>query len=147
MGGSETAQTCIDDTREALVLSVATSIERGETPPAAAKGGERTKQVNIRLTAEEKAVLTAAAKSRGYRPGRLHESQGTRQRPRVDDVGGAVSSRRSFRFPVTSGILVLDITNTMVCFSDRWGSANSYPLVAYRQPAHGHAVFWMRKTT
>lgn len=67
MGGGETAQTCIDDTREALVLSVATSLERGETPPAAAKGGERTKQVNIRLTAEEKAVLTAAAKSRGYK--------------------------------------------------------------------------------
>ena len=67
MGGGKTAQACIRDTQIALIVSVATTIERGETPSMPAKQGRRTQQVNVRLTDEEKAVLTATAKARGFK--------------------------------------------------------------------------------
>ena len=66
-GGGSTAQKCVQDTRLALVESVATMLERNEVPPLPASEGKRTEQVNIRLTAEEKALLSASAKSKGYR--------------------------------------------------------------------------------
>ena len=42
-------------------------LERGQRPPAPARQGTRTQQVNVRLTAEEKAVLEATAKNQGFK--------------------------------------------------------------------------------
>ena len=66
-GGGETAQQCVEDTRLALTAAVATMLERNEAPPLPASRGKRTEQVNVRLTAEEKAILSASAKAKGYR--------------------------------------------------------------------------------
>lgn len=66
-GGGETAQQCVEDARLALVESVATMLERNEVPPLPASRGKRTEQVNVRLTAEEKAILSVFAKSKGFR--------------------------------------------------------------------------------
>jgi predicted RNase H-like HicB family nuclease len=65
-GDGRTPEACIDDTREALVLAAATMIEAGQRPPAPATSGRRTEQVNVRLTAEEKLLLEASAKQKGF---------------------------------------------------------------------------------
>jgi len=52
---------------EATTLAVATLLESGEHPPAPARDGNREHQMNIRLTAEEKLALEAAARQRGFR--------------------------------------------------------------------------------
>ena len=67
MGGGNTPDECAKDTLEALTAAVATMLERGEVPPIAATEGKRTEQVNVRLSVEEKAVLAAAAQSRGFK--------------------------------------------------------------------------------
>jgi predicted RNase H-like HicB family nuclease len=66
-GGGKTPNQCVENTRQALVAAVAHLLERGESAPPPACEGRRTEQVNVRLTAEEKVILTAAAKSKGYR--------------------------------------------------------------------------------
>jgi len=48
-------------------LVVTHFLEQNEAVPAPAGEGKRTEQVNIRLTAEEKVILWASAKSKGYR--------------------------------------------------------------------------------
>ena len=53
-------------TREALAGAVAYLLERGQSPPPAAREGRRTQQVNIRLTAEEKALLETVAQQKGF---------------------------------------------------------------------------------
>jgi predicted RNase H-like HicB family nuclease len=65
-GGGATPEACIQDTRQAFVLAAATLIEAGERPPAPASAGLRTEQVNVRLTAEEKLLLEASAKRKGF---------------------------------------------------------------------------------
>lgn len=65
-GDGSSPEACIKDTREALVLAAATMIESGENPPTPAISGQRTEQVNVRLSAEERMLLEAAAKRRGY---------------------------------------------------------------------------------
>ena len=65
--GGKTPDECIHNTKEALVATVAHLLERGETIPAPASEGKRTEQVNIRLTAEEKAILVASARSQGFK--------------------------------------------------------------------------------
>jgi hypothetical protein len=42
-------------------------LEKGQTPPAPAREGHRSMQVNVRLTPEEKAVLESKAKAKGFR--------------------------------------------------------------------------------
>ena len=42
-------------------------LEQGQRPPSPARQGARTQQVNVRLTADEKAVLESTAKSRGFK--------------------------------------------------------------------------------
>jgi len=59
-------EACIASTREALVAAVAYLLEQGQRAPAAAKEGKRTTQVNVRLTAEEKAVLEGTARRKGF---------------------------------------------------------------------------------
>ena len=66
-GDGKTPDECIENTREALVASIAHLLERGEVVPAPASQGKRTEQVNIRLTVEERAILGASAKANGFR--------------------------------------------------------------------------------
>jgi predicted RNase H-like HicB family nuclease len=66
-GDGKTADRCINDTQEALCGAVAWMLEQGRKPPAPAKEGTRTQQVNVRLTADEKAVLETTAKHKGFK--------------------------------------------------------------------------------
>ena len=65
-GDGKTPDECIKNTMEGLISTVAHLLERGETVPAPASEGKRTEQVNIRLTAEEKVILSASARSKGF---------------------------------------------------------------------------------
>ena len=67
MGDGKTPEACIRATRQALTARIATMLEAGQTPPSPARQGLRTEQVNVRLTAEEKALLEKKAKGRGFR--------------------------------------------------------------------------------
>lgn len=49
------------------MVGVAVMLEAGQTPPLAACEEQRTQQINIRLTAEERLLIESAAKRRGYR--------------------------------------------------------------------------------
>jgi len=65
-GDGLTPAACIENTREALAATVAYMLEEGQTPPVPAKNGKRTTQVNVRLTAEEKAILEGSARRKGF---------------------------------------------------------------------------------
>jgi predicted RNase H-like HicB family nuclease len=65
-GDGPTAAACIDDTRQALSAAVAYLLEQGTAPPTPAKQGKRTTQVNVRLTADEKAILESTARRKGF---------------------------------------------------------------------------------
>lgn len=65
-GDGKTPEACIANTREALEGAVTYLLEEGGRPPAAATTGQRTEQVNVRLTAEEKVLLEASAKRKGF---------------------------------------------------------------------------------
>jgi predicted RNase H-like HicB family nuclease len=66
-GDGKTVEQCIQDAQEALCGAVACMLEQGQMPPAPAREGTRTQQVNVRLTAEEKAVLETTAKHKGFK--------------------------------------------------------------------------------
>jgi len=61
----KTAEECVHATREALSIAVATMLEMGKRPPGV--GGQRSVQVNIRLSQQEKLILEDASKRRGFR--------------------------------------------------------------------------------
>ncbi len=63
----KTPDECIKNTKEALMAAATHLLEQGKIVPAPATAGKRTEQVNVRLTAEEKIILTATAKSRGFK--------------------------------------------------------------------------------
>ena len=65
-GDGETPEQCVASTREALAAAVAYLFESGHSPPLPAKQGKRTTQVNVRLTAEEKAILEGTARRKGF---------------------------------------------------------------------------------
>jgi predicted RNase H-like HicB family nuclease len=67
MGDAKTAEKAVAATREALMAGVCTMLEAGQMPPAPARNALRTEQVNVRLTAEEKALLESRAKTKGFR--------------------------------------------------------------------------------
>ena len=67
MGDGKTVEQCVASTRQALLAAVATMLESGQSPPPPARQGVRSEQVNVRLTAEEKALLESTAKARGFR--------------------------------------------------------------------------------
>jgi len=67
MGDGKTVEACVRATRQALTVAVATLLEAGQSPPAPAREGHRSAQVNVRLTPEEKAVLESRAKAKGFR--------------------------------------------------------------------------------
>lgn len=66
-GDGRTAAAAVADTREALVTMVAYMIEEGEPVPSPASEGNRSVQINIRVTPEEKTVLESRARARGFR--------------------------------------------------------------------------------
>ena len=65
-GDGKTVNECMKDTREALCGAVALMVEQGQRAPAPSRMGRRTAQVNVRLTAEEKALLESTAQRKGY---------------------------------------------------------------------------------
>jgi predicted RNase H-like HicB family nuclease len=67
MSDGKTPDECVRATRDALTVTVATALERGEVPPAPASDNKRTEQINVRVTPQEKLILEEAARSRGFR--------------------------------------------------------------------------------
>lgn len=67
MGDGKTIQTCAEQTVEALVAAIATLLESGKQPPSAASAGKRDRQVNVRMTADEKMRLEETAQREGFR--------------------------------------------------------------------------------
>ncbi|MDD5327277.1 MAG: type II toxin-antitoxin system HicB family antitoxin [Phycisphaerae bacterium] len=65
-GDGKTPDECIQNTKEGLISVVAHLLEQGEVVPSPACEGNRTEQVNVRLTKEEKIILNASAKSQGF---------------------------------------------------------------------------------
>lgn len=65
-GDGKTVDAAVADTRQAMTVAVATMMENRERPPAPAKMGRRTEQVNVRLTPDEKLLLETVAKRNGY---------------------------------------------------------------------------------
>ena len=67
MGDGKTPDACVKSVREALTVTLAYMLEQGQRLPAAASDQTRATQVNIRLTASEKATLEQAAHRKGFR--------------------------------------------------------------------------------
>ena len=67
MGDGKTSASCVRSTRQSLTVAVATMLEQGQIPPSAAREGRRTVQAKVRFTPEEKTLLEARAKSKGFR--------------------------------------------------------------------------------
>jgi len=65
-GDGKTVNQCIKNTREALCGAVAYLLEEGRRFPTPARQGNRTQQVNVRMTPEEKLLLETAAKRKGF---------------------------------------------------------------------------------
>ena len=63
----KTPTECYRATQDALITIVATMIESGQKPPMPSSARKRTVQANIRLTAEEKLLLSSAATSLGFK--------------------------------------------------------------------------------
>ena len=61
-----TVSLCVRNLREAFTGWVAYQLEEGLKPQAPARTGPRTKQVNVRLTDEEKLLLETASKQKGF---------------------------------------------------------------------------------
>lgn len=67
MGDGETIEACARNAQEALEGVIAHLLETGKPIPAPASDENRTEQVNIRLTAFEKARIEAMARQGGFR--------------------------------------------------------------------------------
>ncbi len=65
-GDGKTVAQCVQNSREAFAGWVAYLLEEGQRPPTPAREGARSAQVNVRLTAEEKVLLEATARRKGY---------------------------------------------------------------------------------
>ena len=66
-GGGKTPTEAITDTREALATMVAYLLEENLAIPVPASEGNRSVQINIRVTPVEKTLLEASSRSRGFR--------------------------------------------------------------------------------
>jgi predicted RNase H-like HicB family nuclease len=67
MNDGRTPDECVKNTREAMAVCVAVLLEQGKRPPLPASGAQRSQQVNIRLTPEEKLLMEESARARGFR--------------------------------------------------------------------------------
>jgi predicted RNase H-like HicB family nuclease len=66
MDDGRTPDQCVEKTREAMVAMVAYMLEQGQTPPPPAATGARQVQINIRMSIEEKLLIEARARQKGY---------------------------------------------------------------------------------
>jgi predicted RNase H-like HicB family nuclease len=66
MDDGPTPEACLENTREALVVTVASMLEDGQVPPSPASQGKRDQQINIRLSALERSALEESARQAGY---------------------------------------------------------------------------------
>ena len=66
-GDGKTAAAAVADTRDALATMVAYMIEEGQAIPTPASEGNRSVQINIRVTPEEKAMLESRSRSKGFK--------------------------------------------------------------------------------
>jgi predicted RNase H-like HicB family nuclease len=66
MNDGKTAERCIANVRDAFVTTVAVMLEDGKIPPPPAFEGIRSEQLNVRLSAEERLRIDAAAKQKGF---------------------------------------------------------------------------------
>ena len=64
---AKTPEKCYKATQEAVMVAVATMMECGQRPPQPASAKKRNEQVNVRLTSEEKILLSNAASSLGFK--------------------------------------------------------------------------------
>ena len=62
---AKTPDSCVKATREALTVAVATMLELGKRPPTGRH--QRTQQVNVRLTPDERLALEEAASRLGFK--------------------------------------------------------------------------------
>ena len=67
MGDGRNPGECVKSTRNALTITVAYLLEKGERPPRPADDRERSEQVNLRLTRREKLLLEQTASRLGHR--------------------------------------------------------------------------------
>ncbi|MDP6479085.1 MAG: hypothetical protein QGI75_03490 [Phycisphaerales bacterium] len=67
MGDGRTPQAAIAATRSAVITAIATMLEMDEVPPAPARLGARTEQVNVRLSADERLRIEALARQGGFK--------------------------------------------------------------------------------
>lgn len=67
IGVGKTPDECVKETREIAISALATIIEMGQAPPTPAIQNQRSEQINIRVTAEEKLRLEEGARSKGFR--------------------------------------------------------------------------------
>lgn len=67
MADGKTVEACVSATIEATISAIATMLEQDERPPTPAAAAKRDRQVNIRLTADEKDRLEEAARVAGFR--------------------------------------------------------------------------------
>ena len=65
-GDGATPAKCVTATRAALTAAVAYLLEEGQKPPVPVLTGQRTQQVNVRLTAEEKRAIENTARRKGF---------------------------------------------------------------------------------
>ena len=66
MGDGRNPSECVKNTRAALAVTVAYLLEKGHQPPEPADDGERSEQVNLRLTRREKLLLEQTASRLGH---------------------------------------------------------------------------------
>jgi len=66
-GEGATIEACAKDTLKAAIAGICTLLEIGERPPSPARAGLRDKQLNIRISGNEKLALEAAAEREGFR--------------------------------------------------------------------------------
>jgi len=64
---AKSPEKCYKAAQDALTVAVATMLERGQKPPQPVSARKRTEQVNVRLTAEEKVLLSNAASNQGFK--------------------------------------------------------------------------------
>ncbi|MEZ6242157.1 MAG: ribbon-helix-helix protein, CopG family [Phycisphaerales bacterium] len=67
IGFGKSIEASASETIDLLVSALATLIEMGEPVPSPASAAKRDRQVNIRLTADEKERLEEAARQAGFR--------------------------------------------------------------------------------
>lgn len=66
-GDGATADACLKQTRESAAAVAAYMLEKGQSLPLPAREGVRSEQVNVRLSADEKAAIAANAERFGFK--------------------------------------------------------------------------------